>query len=255
MMISIITVAFNDAKNLDKTIKSVASQTCSNIEYIIIDGDSDDESMDLIKNNKEIITYWCSEPDQGIYDAMNKGLSISTGEYILFLNAGDTFPDTNTLQEVEKYIEENDFPDFLYGDAFETDLESNLFLRPARKSSHKRIGMFTHHQSMYYKRAVIEKFNMQYDTSFKIAADYKFTCEFLEHSVSELYISKPLSVFLQGGLSQLQWAKSMKEQISVKRGILKMPFLRVYLIYFAQVGWHLLKAKTPWLYRMIRFKK
>lgn len=254
-MISIITVVFNDKISLEKTIKSVNTQTYQKIEYIVIDGASTDGTVDIIKKYEDDFFYWCSEADHGIYDAMNKGLDKCTGDYILFLNAGDIFPNTNTLQSVVEEIEKNNFPDFIYGDAFETDLNGNKFLRPARMSSHKKVGMFTHHQSMYYKREIIEKLNLSYDILFKIAADYKFTCQFLGIVESELYISKPLSVFLQGGLSQVQWADSIKEQIMVKKNVLKMPFGKIYMIYFAQIGWHIIKDKLPWMYQFIRFKK
>ena len=252
---TIITVVKNEKKRLQETIKNIQKQTYRRIQYVIIDSASTDGTAELIKKYEDYINYWVSEPDNGIYDAMNKGLFKSDGEYILFLNAGDTFPDVNTLQNVADQIEQNGFPDFIYGDAFEIDVEGNHFLRHSRMSSHKTVGMFTHHQSMYYRREIVERFNLRYDTSLQIAADYKFTCQFLEHARSELYIAKPLSVFLQGGLSQIQWTKSMKEQIEVKRDVLKMSFWKIYMIYFMQLGWHVLKEKIPWLYRRIRFKR
>ena len=255
MKISIITVVFNDKKNLESTVQSILLQVSCNYEYIIIDGGSTDGTVDVIEKYEKDLFYSCSEPDRGIYDAMNKGLVKSTGDYILFLNAGDTLPDNNTLQKVVEKIQKNNHPDFIYGDAYELDMYGNQFLRPSRITSHKNIGMFTHHQSMYYKRQLIQKYSLRYDTSLNIAADYKFTCQFLEHARSEIYIAEPLSVFLQGGLSELQWQTSMKEQIKVKQEILNMPFWKIYLIYFAQTVWHIIKNKMPWIYKIIRFKR
>ena len=90
---------------------------------------------------------------------------------------------------------------------------------------------------------------------FKIAADYKFTCEFLNHTSTLHYISNPLSLFLQGGVSQRQWIQSMSEQIPIKREVLNMPAWKVYLVYAAQIAWHGIKEYLPWFYRAIRFRK
>src|SRR5690554_4553164 len=98
--ISIITVVFNGEKVLEKTMKSVFSQNYDNIEYVIIDGGSSDGTLKLIEKHKDRITYWSSEPDRGIYDAMNKGLKNSSGDYVWFLNAGDEIYAADTLHKV-----------------------------------------------------------------------------------------------------------------------------------------------------------
>ena len=104
MKITVITVCHNAAKTLEKTIKSVLNQTYPNIEYIIIDGGSTDDTVDIIKRYADRLAYWISEPDKGIYDAMNKGIEVATGEWINFMNAGDTFYEENTIDFVLEAI-------------------------------------------------------------------------------------------------------------------------------------------------------
>ena len=113
---TIITVTYNAAHWLERTILSILSQSYPNIEYIIIDGASTDGTIGLIKQYAPGISFWISEPDQGIYDAMNKGLQHATGDYVWFLNAGDTFPNADTLQRIATKIgKKKELPDVIYG--------------------------------------------------------------------------------------------------------------------------------------------
>jgi glycosyltransferase involved in cell wall biosynthesis len=117
-MLSIITVVRNDPDNLEKTVKSVLSQTFKDYEFIVIDGQSDDQTLDVIKKHQNIITLWISEKDEGIYDAMNKGLARSKGKYVEFLNAGDVYADSRSLEAI--FSNANKDYDVIYG-------EINLF--------------------------------------------------------------------------------------------------------------------------------
>lgn len=114
-LITVITVVYNDAKHIEDTILSVVNQTYPNIEYIIIDGGSTDGTVDIIKKYADRIAYWVSEPDKGIYDAMNKGLKKATGEWVNFMNSGDCFAQSKTLECIKKYINLNFIA--IYGDA------------------------------------------------------------------------------------------------------------------------------------------
>src|SRR5574344_525947 len=104
MKLSIITINNNDAAGLEKTIKSIINQTFTDYEYIIIDGGSTDESVEVIKKYTEHIDYWVSEPDKGIYNAMNKGINQTEGEYLNFLNSGDTYYDNNVLNKIKDWL-------------------------------------------------------------------------------------------------------------------------------------------------------
>ena len=113
--ITIITVCYNAISTIEDTIKSVLSQTYENLEYIIIDGGSIDGTIDIIKKYEKQISYWQSEPDKGVYDAMNKGIKLSTGEWINFMNAGDSFYNTEVLQSLNLYFSDSQ-TDIIYGD-------------------------------------------------------------------------------------------------------------------------------------------
>ena len=113
MNVTIITVCRNHAKELEKTIQSVENQTWQKKEYIVIDGASTDETLEVIQQHGDSITQWISEPDQGIYDAMNKGIRLAQGQWVIFMNAGDTFASTDTLQRV---FQESQEADVIYGD-------------------------------------------------------------------------------------------------------------------------------------------
>ena len=114
-LISIITVVFNGEKKLEKTILSVINQTYDNLEYIVIDGSSKDGTIDIVKKYEDKINYWVSEKDSGIYEAMNKGILASKGDYINFMNAGDFFTKNNLVSEVVNILASEEI-DFLYGD-------------------------------------------------------------------------------------------------------------------------------------------
>ena len=113
---SIITVTYNAEKALEETIQSIISQTYKDIEYIIVDGGSKDRTLSIIEKYKSHIAKVVSEPDKGLYDAMNKGLKMATGDYVCFLNAGDSLHEDETVTMMVKSIEKNQFPDVIYGE-------------------------------------------------------------------------------------------------------------------------------------------
>lgn len=166
MKISIITINFNNREGLSKTIESVINQTYESIEYIVIDGGSNDGSKDVIESNKDYISYWCSEPDKGIYNAMNKGIGHVTGEYCIFMNSGDCFCNDNTISQV---METSKGADLICG---------NINIPGSKRVAHKEITMeilFNHaicHQSCFIKTSLMKKYG--YDESLTIVADRKF---------------------------------------------------------------------------------
>ncbi|MGL5317866.1 MAG: glycosyltransferase family 2 protein, partial [Bacteroidales bacterium] len=152
-LFSIITVTYNAGTLLTKTIDSVARQTCADKEYIIIDGASKDNTLEIIKKNSAQIRNYISEPDKGIYDAMNKAFSQATGKYILFLNAGDTFHNDEVLARIKEQINPDNEPDILYGETAITD-EDGKFIAMRRLKTPEQLhwksfkqGMLVCHQS------------------------------------------------------------------------------------------------------------
>ena len=161
--ITVITVAYNAREALATTIQSVAAQTYQPLEYIVIDGGSTDGSREVIENHRSDITYWVSEADGGIYDAMNKGVAKATGDYCIFMNAGDTFVSADTVSNVIKAMDKG--VDVVYGDIVK-DGKSKASLSP--RNCHK---MFYCHQSAFTRTSCLREF--PFDTSHRYSADFK----------------------------------------------------------------------------------
>ncbi len=207
MLFSIVTVAFNNLEGLRRTGVSVAEQTCRDHEWIVIDGGSADGTKDYLEKSA---ARWVSEPDKGIYDAMNKGLAMAQGDYMIFMNAGDEFAAADVLSVAAAAIKENNHaPDFVYGDAREGG-----FYKQARSYQRSRLGMFTHHQAMFYRRMAAS--GLCYDERYKIAADYKFTRQVLARSDVVLYLPQAICIFEQGGVSQTQAVQGRNEQFRIR---------------------------------------
>jgi len=175
--ISVITVCYNAASTLEKTILSVLNQTYPNIEYIIIDGGSTDGSVDIIRKYADQLAYWVSEPDKGIYDAMNKGIDCCNGEWINFMNAGDTFYADNTISLLGKYLGDCT-AGIIYGDTNCIFDWGEKICRALPLEMMKDRIVFSH-QASFVKRTIMQKY--KFDVNYKIVSDYKFFYErFLE---------------------------------------------------------------------------
>lgn len=201
MKISIITINWNNAAGLERTIKSVTEQTYNNIEYIVIDGGSTDGSVDVIKKFADKISYWISEPDKGIYNAMNKGVDVATGDYCLFLNSGDKLLTPLSLEKVICYKKLDS--DIISCDLF-TDLNSRRNYRKAPRTCPTKLYMMIYnpipHPSTLIRTSVIKE--IKYNENSKVAGDWMFffTCLTLKNATYD-YIPLPLSLFYTDGIS------------------------------------------------------
>lgn len=169
MIFSIITVCYNAAAELEETMLSVLNQDYQDLEYIIIDGGSTDGSIDIIRKYADRLAYWVSEPDKGIYDAMNKGIAAATGDYINFMNAGDKFAEASVLSKVVKAMCD-ERPEVIYGDVIIRERGMEYLLKPKaiKKIMPDRLPFC--HQSAFVASDYHKKHT--FDTSFKCAADY-----------------------------------------------------------------------------------
>jgi putative colanic acid biosynthesis glycosyltransferase len=211
-LFTLATVTLNNAKGLEKTWNSIKSQDLGDYEWLVQDGASTDNTSNILKNTPALIQ---SAHDNGIYDAMNRLIERATGDYILFLNAGDTLAAPDTLSMITNHT--NGKPDFIYGDAFE-DTQNGIKQNKAARSHNKiALGMFTHHQSMLYKHAAIGE--LRYDLTYKIAADYDFTARFLNNCDSIEYIPAPICIFEPGGISQQQTQQGRLEQFQIRKNL------------------------------------
>ena len=172
-LFSVITVTYNAAAAVEPTLRSVTNQTFSDYEYIIIDGGSTDGTADIIRQYEDKITFWSSEPDGGIYDAMNKGIRAAHGEWLIFMNAGDTFYNETTLQNVADILRDTD--EMVYGNAYTTD--GKLYCD--MQISHYKLmkGEMICHQSIFARRKTFD--NNMFDTNYRIIADKIWLCRVL----------------------------------------------------------------------------
>lgn len=202
MKISIITVCYNSAETIEETIKSVQAQTYENIEYIIVDGNSKDKTLEILKNYPKVITNWISEPDKGLYDAMNKGIAMATGDYIGILNSDDTFFEPETIQKVVDFLVKNKI------DACTGDIVQHKNGRIIRKYSSKKwspaklkIGFMPPHPSIFFKNELFGRLG-NYMLGYKIASDYELIIRyFLKYEISWKYSGIITTSMAVGGAS------------------------------------------------------
>jgi len=205
MKLSIITAVLNNQHHISSCLESVFHQRYQNIEHIIVDGGSTDDTLEIIKKSGDRISKWVSGPDNGIYDALNKGIRMATGDVIGFLHADDLYATDAVLRTVAECFEKQNV-DSCYGDLLYVDKnDTNKTIRYWKSSSFDftllRKGWMPPHPTFFVKRKAYEKCGM-FDTSFKIAADYELMLRFLgQHKISTCYIPEVLVKMRMGGAS------------------------------------------------------
>lgn len=205
-VISIITVSFHSEKEIEKTIKSVINQTYPYIEYIIIDGGSTDGTLDIIKKYAKHISYWISEPDKGIYDAMNKGIDKATGKWINFMNCGDTFYDNHVIENVVHRINENS--DIIYGDTHLIYSFGNYKLKGGKVSEQQYMPFC--HQSSFSNSKLMKLYG--FDLKYKICADKNFFYQAYIHHAKYEYVDLIISNYeAENGISANNLQKASYE--------------------------------------------
>lgn len=245
---TIVTCTYNAEAVLQRTLDSVMKQTYCNIEHLIIDGVSKDKTLTMVKayqhkndvgeSAHEILVF--SEPDKGLYDAMNKGIDRATGDYLIFLNAGDVFPSEDTLEFVEGCVGEGEeLPGVLYGDTDIVNMDGH-FLRHRRLTPPKRLswhsfmwGMLVCHQS-FYARADIAK-GIHYNLDYRFSADVDWCIRIMRESARRHLplrnVNAVITNYLDGGMSVQNHKASLKERFQVMRshyGLLTTLFVHAW---------------------------
>jgi glycosyltransferase involved in cell wall biosynthesis len=238
--LSIITINFNSAEGLQKTIESVISQVFSDFEYIIIDGGSTDSSVNVIKQYENRITYWISEPDKGVYNAMNKGILQAKGEYCLFLNSGDTLYSKTILNEIfnMNYAEDIITGNFLKQYPKKEIVDKGHAYHRAKEG--KNLSLFDFfvsnipHQATFIKRKLFDRYGL-YDENYKIVSDWLFFLKTIVfESVEVKYIDTTIARFDMEGISNANMALHMLERRKILEELLPPAILADY-DYFEKV--------------------
>lgn len=227
MLITIVTVTYNAEGTLERTLKSVEMQTHGNVEHIIIDGASKDETLAIAQaykeRNDDRDIRIVSEPDKGLYDAMNKAIAIANGEYICFLNAGDKLHNPQTLEFIVHIAQHNPDAGVIYGDTDIVD-DNGMKLRDRRLSPPKRLnwrsfknGMLVCHQSFYARRSIVPA----YDLSYRFSADFDWCVRIMKKAAT---MSMPLvnshltlADYLSEGMTTANHKASLKERFAIMR--------------------------------------
>lgn len=215
---SIITITYNAASVIEPTLQSVLAQTYRNYEYLLIDGGSKDDTVAKAKASGITFAHIISEPDKGLYDAMNKGIGLATGDYLCFLNAGDSFFAPDTLQTIATAAnKEKTLPDVLYGETAEVDKARN-FVRMRRLKAPKELnwrsfkdGMMVCHQAFYAKREIAP----MYDLKYRFSSDVDWCIKVMKRSSRLVNVNATVINYLQDGLSIQNHRASLKERFCI----------------------------------------
>lgn len=236
--VSIVTVVFNGEDYLEETIQSVIKQDYPHFEYLIIDGGSKDDSVKIIKKYEQYISYWISEPDEGIYDAMNKGLKQASGDWINFLNGGDTFFDCHIISKIFGLPEVSN-KKFIYGDSYNIAGNSKSYIKAKRinkNSLKKNLGLC--HQAVFVQMDHAPEYNL----NLKYKAEYKWVIDIIYrlNQYEILHFPYPVVNYAHGGFSEKGLLENLKEQIKLTRILFgnrqiilnSFFYIRVYLRYW-----------------------
>lgn len=233
MKISIITVCYNSDKTLETTIQSVLAQTYNNIEYIVVDGLSSDNTLNIIKKYEDNISKWVSEPDKGLYDAMNKGIAMASGDVIGLINSDDLFCDNKAIEKVMDVFNSHASLDAVYADLYYvSQFDTDKIIRKwvTGKQRNFSIGWHPAHPTLYIKKNVYKKFG-DFDLSFRLASDFEIMLRFLDkYKIKASYLKEPLVKMRLGGETNKSFKNIYKQNLECIRAFKKnevkvIPFL------------------------------
>lgn len=231
MKITLITVCFNSEKTIRDTLESVLKQTYKDYEYLIIDGKSKDSTLDIIKEYEPMFNgrlKWISEKDNGLYDAMNKGIKLAKGDVVGILNSDDIFANSNVLKTIASTFKKKkcdvSYSDLVFMDEETMKIPERYFIS---KTGNYKLGWYPPHPTLYVKKEVYDKYGL-YNQDYRIAADYDFMLRIMKNKVSMAYIPEVLIYMRSGGVSTAGikgYIKSFKESLSVlKNNNIKFAF-------------------------------
>ncbi len=238
--ITVVTVCMNAADTIEQTILSVINQTYDNIEYIVIDGASTDGTTGIIKQYEQKICQWISEPDKGIYDAMNKGLMLANGDYLIFLGADDVFYNKDVIHNVASHIDSENI--VYYGNVQFKNTET---IHWGKFNKLKWASSNICHQAIFYPKKVYKRF--YYDTSYSVYADYIYNLNLLQQTIKFQFVNEIITLFNTTGYSSYSFDKKFTEnfaQIAIKT-----------LGFFPYVGGELIKNIVFPLFEFINMIK
>lgn len=241
--LSIITIVFNNVKDIERTMLSVINQSYINIEYLIIDGGSIDGTVEIIKRYEDRVSFWLSEPDRGIYYAMNKGLERASGDYVLFMNSGDELYDNKT---VEKVFASADNADIYYGETEMYDENWSSLGRRRHQAPEAftwksfKFGMNISHQAIYIKRSICGLYN----TNYELSADIDWIIRAAKQAKAIVKVDGYVAKYLVGGMSKKRHRHSLIERFKILSHYYGfMPNLLHHGVITLRLAWYYLRHR------------
>jgi glycosyltransferase involved in cell wall biosynthesis len=256
MKLSIITINWNNASGLKKTMESVINQSCQEFEYLIIDGGSTDGSVDVIKKFEGFPNLqWVSEKDNGIYNAMNKGIRLSKGDYIQFLNSGDSFVDKDVVKKILEEIENNGYPDILVGNLLED--YGTKRLRETHGNRNPDLWFFfsrsIHHNSSFMKRNLFEEYGV-YDENLRISSDWKWFLYVVGiKKIKPVFVNVDVVLFNMEGVSVTNQDRLLNERMQVLNELVDPNLIDVFLRYGHHIKIMQQLEKHKWSNHIVMF--
>lgn len=253
-LFSIITVCYNEEKNIEKTAKSVVSQNFKNFEWVVIDGKSKDNTVNILNKYKKNMSYFVSEKDSGIYNAMNKGIKKAKGKYLLFLNGGDCFTNKEVLLKVAKFLEKDNFSSQIYYGNILYDNGEKVDFSKAKLDRKFFLTKTISHQATFIQKELFTKYG-NYQEKYKISSDFDFWLKtIIKNNVKTKFLPVLVSIFNLEGISADK--KSMKKHIEERQTILKKNgVVSSFELFYLKLYWNLIyflkKIKVYYLFKKI----
>lgn len=250
-LLAVVTVVRNDLPGLIRTHHTLRMQTCRRFEWLVIDGASTDGTGAWLEAHAGAETRWHSGPDLGLYDAMNRGLAAARAPFVLFLNAGDRLAEAGTIGRLTRSLTAES-PDFLYADVLEEAPDGRVLLKPARSHRTAWYGLFTSHQAIIYRRAILA--GLRFETDYRVGADYALTLQALARSRLIRRLGHPFSIVAPPGLSWREAARGRHDQRAIRTHALGYPTAlcaAIGLLHWAAAE---VRRRFPRLYEHLRFR-
>jgi glycosyltransferase involved in cell wall biosynthesis len=241
--LSVITIVYNNVRDIERTMRSVINQTYTNIEYIVVDGLSNDGTLQVIEQYKDRVAKLVSEKDEGIYDAMNKGLALAAGDYVIFMNSGDEFYDKETVAAVFASAED---ADIYYGETEMIAYDGSSLGQRRHRAPEKftwrgfKYGMSISHQAIYIKRDLAEP----YDRRYQLSSDIDWIIRSAKKAKKIVNVNRYVAKYLVGGMSKKKHRQSLQERFDImKRNYGLVPTVFNHFIIAFNLGWYWLKNR------------
>lgn len=257
--LSIITINRNNAAGLEKTLLSINAQTCRDFEHIIIDGASDDGSVDVIKKYDDgcVERRWISEPDKGIYNAMNKGIRMAKGEFLQFLNSGDTLATKDVVEKMLQGLEQCNYPTIFYGNMLKDNMKGKILRdRCFAGADITFLGFYVgtlNHSPAYISRQLFDKYGL-YDENLKIVSDWKwYLLAIILGGEKPVYSDIDVTVFDMNGISETNKLLDKAEREQVLKDLIPSSILADYKQWSFNIGQIKRLKRHSWAYRIVWF--